>query len=89
MMDWAQILVVILTTVLAIFLILGIVLMVMLLKLTRQIRRVAGSAERSVHMFEKTLVQARGLVSLPLIIKMVTKYIKKHHAKGDVHVDKE
>lgn len=88
-MDWAQILVIILSTFLGIFLILGIVLIVMLIKLTHQIRAVSDSAGRTVKMFEKTMTSARGLVSLPMIIKLVTKYAKKRHAKGGDHVDKE
>lgn len=88
-MDWAQILVVILASFLALFILLGIVLVIILIKVSRQIKAVAGSAERTVRVFEKTLVQARGLVSLPLLVKMATKYVKKYRAKGEVNVDKE
>lgn len=87
-MDWAQILVIILAIFLAIFLIVGIILVVLLIKVTKQIRAVAGSAERTVKAFEKTVTQVRAVASPIMIMKMVGKYMKKHTSKGGSHVDK-
>lgn len=88
-MDWAQVLVVILAVFLGIFLLLGITLIIMLIKVTHQIRLVAGSAERTVKVLEKTIAQARGLASPLLIMKMVAKFIKKYRTKGDSHVNEK
>ena len=88
-MDWAQVLVIILAVFLGLFLLLGIVLVIMLIKVTQQIRSVAGSAERTLKVFEKTLSGASWFASPLVAIKIMKKYFKKHQAKGDEHDSKE
>ena len=81
MVDWAQILVIILSTFLAIFLIVGIILAVMLVRLTRQIRTIAAVAERTMEGFERAARNVR-LAAVPtMILGKVMKFIKKekHH----------
>jgi len=80
----AEILVVILSIFLAFFLILGIVLTIYLINLTREIRKVTKSAERTVYNLE-TVVQRVSNVTSPLIVaSMINKIIKKFKKdKGD------
>lgn len=66
-MDWAQILVIILGVVLAIFLALAIALVVLLIKVTRQIKSVTASAQRTAEHFEHA-VSGVGKVTSPLMI---------------------
>lgn len=47
-MEWAMVLVIILSVVLAIFLVVGIVLMIKLIKITKQINAITDSAHRTV-----------------------------------------
>lgn len=68
----AGILVVILSVFLAIFLILAIVLVVMLIKVTRQIKSVTNSAQRTVEGVEKT-VRSFSAVSGPLAVARMVK----------------
>ena len=82
-MDWAQILVIVLAVFLGLFLLLGIALVIMLIKVTQQIRLVAGTAERTLKAFEKTLSQASLLASPMMAIKIIRKFFKKHQTKGD------
>lgn len=58
-MDWAQVLVIILAVMLAVFLTLAIILTVLLVKLTRQIKNVASSAERTIHTLENSASRLR------------------------------
>jgi uncharacterized protein YoxC len=66
-MDWAQILVIILSVFLAIFLLLGIILAILLIRVTRQIKDVTESAQRTVHGFEH-MVNGFNKVTSPAII---------------------
>jgi hypothetical protein len=88
-MDWAQVLVIILAVFLGLFLLLGIVLVIMLIKVTQQIRSVAGSAERTLKVFEKTLSQASWFASPLVAIKMIRKFFKKHQSKGHGYDNQE
>lgn len=76
-MEWAQILVIILSVFLAIFLLLAIVLVVMLIKVTHQIKSVAHSAQQTVEHMESAAAGFSKFSSpvfiLGLIKKMVTK----------------
>ena len=76
-MDWAQILVIILSIFLAIFLLLAIILTVLLIKLTRQIKSVTGTAARTAESMEKTISGLAASTSPLLIMKTIMKYIKK------------
>lgn len=76
-MDWAQILVIILAVVLAIFLALAIVLVLLLIRVTRQIKSVTASAQRTAEHFEHA-VAGVGKVSSPLLlVKAIIGHVKK------------
>lgn len=66
-MEWAQILVIILSIFLALFLLLGVVLLIMLIRLTRQIKTVTSSAERTANHIER-LIRGVAHVIDPLVI---------------------
>lgn len=69
-MDAAQILVIILSIFLAIFLLLGIILLFLLIRVTKQIKDVTESAQRTVHGFEK-MVQGVNKVATPAVISKI------------------
>jgi len=73
----AEILVIILSIALAFFLALGIALLIYLIVLTRQIRRVTKSAERTVESFGSVVTGFSKVISPVFIAEMVTKFIKK------------
>lgn len=77
-MDWAQILVIILSIFLAIFLLLAIILTILLIKVTRQIKAVTGSAMKTAEGFEKAIATFTAITSPLLLFKAVMKYVKKH-----------
>ena len=80
----AEILVVILSVFLAIFLILAIVLTVYLINLTRQIRKVTDSAERTVGSLASVVSSASKLISPIYIAEMFANLMKKSKKnKGD------
>lgn len=72
----AEVLVVILSIFLAFFLTLGIVLTIYLIGLTRQIRRVAGSLERTVGNLESAAAGASKIISPLFVAQAVGKIIK-------------
>jgi len=73
----AEILVIILSVTLTVFLVFAIILTVYLINLTRQIRKVTDSAERTVGNIESAVSQAVR-TSLPVLItEMFTKFLKK------------
>ena len=76
-MDWAQILVIILSIFLALFLLLAIVLVAILIKLTRQIKSVTGTAQRTVESVEKAVVGFTSVTSPVYLAKMLAKQVKK------------
>lgn len=76
-MDWAQILVIILAIVLAIFLVMAIALVALLLKVTQQIKSITSTAERTAINIEKTVSGFRSVVSPLMVMRMVSKSIKK------------
>ncbi|MEI7539478.1 MAG: hypothetical protein WCJ36_01755 [Candidatus Saccharibacteria bacterium] len=73
----AEILVVILSIALTFFLILGMVLVVYLIVLTRQIRKITKSAERTVDGLESTVAGFSKMISPIFVAEMVNKFIKK------------
>lgn len=77
-MDWAQILVIILSIFLAVFLLLAIILTVLLIKVTRQIKEVTGTAARTAQGLEKAIAGFTAITSPFVIFQTVMKYIKKH-----------
>ena len=84
-MDWAQVLVVILSVILAIFLLLAVILVTMLIKISRQIKTVTNSAQRTAEHIEKTVMGVASLVSPAVIVRELTKMINKfkHRQKGE------
>lgn len=80
-MEWAQILVIILSIFLAIFLILAIVLTILLIKVTRQIKDVTHTAARTALGFEKAIASLSAISSPVFILQSVMKYVKKHKKK--------
>ncbi len=76
-MDWAQVLVIILSIFLGVFLLLAIALTAMLIKVTKQIRTVTDSAQRTAEHIEKAVSGVSRTISPMLIMRMVTKFMKK------------
>lgn len=75
-MEWAQVLVIILSVFLALFLLLSTILVVLLIKVTRQIKTVAGAAERTALKFENTASNIATFSSPVALAKMVTAFFK-------------
>ena len=76
-MDWAQILVIILSVFLALFLLLAIVLVVMLIKVTRQIKTVTDSAQRTVAHMESAAAGFSKTTSPLFVLGLVKKFFNK------------
>ncbi|MBP6038479.1 MAG: hypothetical protein KA604_04055 [Candidatus Saccharimonas sp.] len=76
-MEWAQILVIILSIFLALFLVLAIVLTALLIKVTKQIRGITATAERTALKFESAADNAAKFASPIAIAKLVSSFIKK------------
>lgn len=76
-MDFAQILVYILAATLALFLVLSIVLVVVLIKISRQIKEITSTAQRTVNTVEKTVTNLNSITSPVRIANIVFSQIKK------------
>lgn len=76
-MDWAQILVIILSVFLAIFLLLAIILIALLIKLTRQIKMVTSSAQRTAEHIETAVAGIARVTSPMLLVKTVVQYMRR------------
>jgi 1,4-dihydroxy-2-naphthoate octaprenyltransferase len=81
----AEVLVIILSVVLTIFLIVGMVLIIYLIVLTRQIRKVTKSAERTVEDFGSVISKVSKVVQPIFVAETFNSFIKKFkkHKKGD------
>jgi hypothetical protein len=80
----AEILVIILSIFLAFFLILGIILTIYLINLTRQIREVTKSASRTVDNIESLTSNISKFTSPILAAEMIMKFVKKFKkSKGE------
>lgn len=85
-MDWAQILVIILASLFAIFMLFAIVLAVLIMKVTRQIKAATSNAERTIAAVELA-ASAFGRTSVPLTIgrlilsKIMKSYFNKQSAQ--------
>lgn len=79
-MDWAQILVIILSIFLALFLFLGIALIVLLIRLTQQIRAVTATAQRTADGIERAVHGAAKAGVAGSLIKFAVK--QAVHLKG-------
>ncbi len=73
----SEILVIILSVFLALFLLLGIILTIYLIRITKQIRHITQSAERTVSHIESAVSGVSRLTSPFFVAEMVGKYIKK------------
>lgn len=76
-MEWAQILVIILSVFLAIFLLLAIILVVMLIKVTHQIKTVANSAQRTAEHMESAAAGFSKVTSPVFVLGLVKKIFTK------------
>jgi len=82
----AEILVIIVSSVLFIFLVVGIVLGVYIIKLTAEIRRLAKSAQDTVSHIETAVGGVTKITSPLYVAQMVNRYIKKFtKVKGEKH----
>jgi 1,4-dihydroxy-2-naphthoate octaprenyltransferase len=77
----AEILVIILSVVLTIFLIVGMVLIVYLIVLTRQIRKVTKSAERTVEDFGSVVSKVSKVVQPIFVAETINSFMKKFKKK--------
>ena len=73
----AQILVIIVSSVLSIFLIVAIILGIYLIKLTSEIRKIAKTAQSTVSHIDSAVVGVSKLTSPLYIAELVNRYIKK------------
>jgi hypothetical protein len=73
----AEILVIILSVFLALFLLLGIILTVILIKVSRQIKAVTASAQRTAEAIESTVSDVAKVTSPFFIARLMTRYVKK------------
>lgn len=76
-MDWAQVLVIILSIFLAVFLLLGIVLIAMLIRVTRQIKAVTDSARSTAEHIEQAVAGMSKVTSPLFLVQLITKHFKK------------
>lgn len=83
-MDWAQILVIILSIFLALFLLLGIILTIFLIRLTQQIRSVTESAQRTANEIEGVVHTISKFSSPGLAMSILMKQAKKLKKKKEV-----
>lgn len=82
----AEILVIIVSSVLFVFLIVGIVLGIYIIKLTAEIRRLTKSAQDTVSHIENAVAGVSKIASPLYVAQLVNRYIKKFtKEKGDKH----
>lgn len=74
-MEWAHVLVIILSVFLAIFLLLAVILIALLIKITRQIKRVTTTAERAAVKLESTATNVSTYTSPLMLMKVVKSFI--------------
>lgn len=77
----AGILVIVLSVVLAIFLLLAIVLTILLIKITKQIKDVTSSAQRTTHMLESAAANVSRFTTPLMIVKAFKGQFKKSKTK--------
>lgn len=73
-MEWAQILVIILSVFLAIFLVLAVILTALLIKVTKQIKSITTTAERAALRLESTASNVSLFTSPMMLTKMVRSF---------------
>ena len=77
----AEILIIILSVTLTFFLILGMVLFIYLIILTREIRKVTRSAERTVGNLESVVSGFSKIISPIFVAEMFSGFVKKFNSK--------
>ena len=77
----AEILVIIVSSVLTVFLIIAIILGIYLVRLTAEIRRLAKTAQNTVSHIDNAVVGVSKLTSPLFVAEMVNRYIKKFTTK--------
>lgn len=82
-MDWAQILVIILGILFAIFLTVAIALAVIVVRLTKKIRNVTASAERALHSIEGAAARSTKAILPVTIISRVIQHLRKGKSHGN------
>lgn len=82
-MDWAQILVIILGILFAIFLTAAIVLAVTIVRLTKKIRSVTASAERVLHSVEGVAARSATAVLPVTIVSRIIRQLRKGKSHGN------
>jgi len=78
----AEILVIIVSSVLTVFLIVAIILGIFLIKLTAEIRRLASKAEDTVSHIDDAVTGVAKLASPVFVATLLRRYIKKFTKKG-------
>lgn len=78
----AEILVIIVSSVLSVFLIVAIILAIYLIKLTAEIRRLTKTAQNTVSHIDSAVVGVSRITSPLYVAELVSKYIKKFTKKG-------
>jgi len=78
----SEILLIIVSSVLSIFLIVAIILGIYIIKLTAEIRQLAKSAQHTVDTIDTTVRGASKLVSPVFVANLIAQYIKKFTKKG-------
>lgn len=73
-MEWAQVLVIILSVFLAIFLVLAVVLTALLIKVTKQIKSITTKAEKAAMRLESTATNVSMYTSPMMIAKAVKSF---------------
>lgn len=76
-MEWAQVLVIILSVFLAIFLILAVVLTALLIKVTRQIKSITTTVEKAAMKLESTATNVSMYTSPLMIAKAFKSFINE------------
>lgn len=82
----AEVLVVILSIVLSVFLVFATILAVYLIRLSAQIRNITKSAEKTVDDIESVVSQAGRVITPMFFSEMINRFVKKvkkSHNKGD------
>lgn len=82
-MDWAQILVIILGILFAIFLAAAIGLAVVVIRLTRKIRDITATAERALHSVEGVASKSAMAVLPVTIISRIIRQLRKGKSHGN------
>jgi hypothetical protein len=83
-MDWAtQTLVIVLSIMLAIFLVLSIVLIVLLIRITKQIRRVTDTAEKTVTNVSGFVDTAVKFASPAVMSRVASEFVKNFKSKKE------